>query len=301
MAPKPRSRWKSSALGVFAGSASVRVSAGDPDPVAQLLQQRRAGGQRHAALLVWQRHRHLGDPREGLDQLELVRGQVVEPVEEDRPPPPELAGAAQQRDRLAGDPVRVDPAEPLPRLLVAREQGGEVAQVGGALQRPGSGLDRLGPQPGRLQLVEQALEGDREAGARGRAPQRPQPLPPLLDRDRDGPAPLRRASAPRPAASRPRSPPPGTAPGRSSRRRRAPRPPRTAPARRRRRRPRWARLGPGRGRARPRSGGGPGRRDPSWEARGSGSEAPLPAYARPRRAPPQTARSPPHFAVYRPL
>ena len=109
-APKPRARWKSRALAVFAG---VRLGDGllaDADPLAQLAEQAGAGGERRVARPRRGARRHLGLRRQRLDQLELVGGEVVEAVEEERPVAPEAAVAAQQRDRLAGDPVGVDPA-----------------------------------------------------------------------------------------------------------------------------------------------------------------------------------------------
>jgi len=80
-----------------------------------------------------------------------------------------------------GDPLGVDPPRALPRPGVAGEEGRDVAEVGRALQRAGARLDRVGVDPGGLQLVEQTREGAWEAGTRGGAPQRSQP-PRLLGR-----------------------------------------------------------------------------------------------------------------------
>ena len=52
-----------------------------------------------------------------------------------------------------------------PHLLVAAVEGGEVAEVGGALQGRRARLDLLRLDPGRLQLVEQPLQGARRSGA----------------------------------------------------------------------------------------------------------------------------------------
>ena len=73
---------------------------------------------------------------------------------------------AQQGDRLAGDPGGVEPAAALAGRLVAGEEGGDVGEVGGALERAGARLDLARADPGRLQLVEQAGEGGGEAGPR---------------------------------------------------------------------------------------------------------------------------------------
>ena len=110
------------------------------------------------------RHRHLGRRASASISSSWLRGQVVEAVEEDRPLAPGLARVAQQRDRLAGDRRARRRGRVRSRTArVAGEQGGQVAEVGGALQRPGAGLDVGGVQPGPLQLVEQALEARRRS------------------------------------------------------------------------------------------------------------------------------------------
>ena len=219
---------------------------GDPDSLPQLAQQPRPCRQRRVPLFVGKGDGYLGQRRQRRDQVELVRREVVEPVEEERAPAPEGAVAPQRRDRLAGDPVGVDPAAALAGLGVAGEEGGEVAEVGGALEGRGAGRDRVGLDPGRLQLVEQPLEGARRspaarqsaAAARaGRGWPRPRPRSPAV------------AAPPRarpPAAPRPRWRRCGTGPRRSSPPRPAPTPRRRARARRRRRRRGWARPGPDR-------------------------------------------------------
>ena len=190
---------------MFAGSASSRGLLGGADPLAQLAEQPRARRQRRVALLVGERDRHLGQRRQRLDQVELVRGEVVEAVEEDRPLAPEGAVAAQQLDRLAGDPVGVDPAAALARLGVAGEEGGEVAEVGGALEgRRRSPRPRCGPTPAACS------SSSRRSKARakpGRAAER-----------RSGPSRPRRRARPRPrspaAAAAGESSAPGGAPPR---------------------------------------------------------------------------------------
>ena len=77
--------------------------------LAQALEQRGAGRSRAGVpLLVRQRDGDLGGRGERADQVELVAGQVVEAVDEDRPAPPGGAPGAEQGDRPAGDGVRVD-------------------------------------------------------------------------------------------------------------------------------------------------------------------------------------------------
>src|SRR4029077_7912682 len=106
--------------------------------------------QRRAPFLIWEGNRHLAPLGQRRDQRELVLGQVVEAVEEDRAVAPEGAVAAQLRDRLAGDAVGVGAAAAPTHLLVAAVEGGEVAEVGGALQGRGAGLDRFRLDPRRL-------------------------------------------------------------------------------------------------------------------------------------------------------
>ena len=73
-------------------------------------------------------------------------------------------------------------------LCVAGEEGGDVAEVGGALQRRGLGLDAAGSSPAALELVEQPLEGAGEAGPAGGAAQRPELAAPRSDRRPRSPA-----------------------------------------------------------------------------------------------------------------
>ena len=143
------------------------------DPFAQLAKQARPCRQRRVPRLEGQRHGHLRQPGQGRHQLELVWRQVVEPIEEDGAIAPEGAVAAQQRDCLAGDPVRVDSAAVLADLGVAGKEGGDVAEVGRSLQGRGTGLDGVGADSGRLQLVQQAVEGAGEAGREAERPNGP--------------------------------------------------------------------------------------------------------------------------------
>ena len=101
-----------------------------------------------------------------------MRGQVVEAVEEDRPPPPCGARRREQLDRLARDAVGVDEAEAVADLGVAGEQRGEVAEEAepSSVARHGFDVGRI--EAGALELVEQALERLREAGLAGRVAQR---------------------------------------------------------------------------------------------------------------------------------
>ncbi len=159
-----------------------RLLGGDADPLAQRLQQATAGRQRGVARLVGEGDGELGPGGELGEQLELVRGEVVEAVDEDRALAPEPGVVAQRGDRLAGDAVAVEAAEPVAGGGVGGEQGGDVAQVGRALERRGAGLDRPRLDPGALQLVEQSLQRRGEARPARRAPERSEPLGPRGDR-----------------------------------------------------------------------------------------------------------------------
>ena len=193
------------------------------------------------------------------------------------------AAGAQQLDRAARDGVPVGQPEAVADGRVSGEQGGDVAEIGGALQGPRLRLHGGGLEAGALELLEQLLERDREAGLRGRAAQRAQA--PGAARRR--PPPPRRGAGPasgRAGAERHRlSPPPGRARRTWSPRRPAPHAPRRARPGSGRRRRRWGRPAPVRGPARRSARAGSGPRDQSSEDRGSGSEAPFPPYAGRRR------------------
>ena len=76
---------------MLSGSAAVAVS--ESTPISRRsLQQGRPGREREVAVLVGKGDGDLGRRREGTDQVELVRGEVVEPIEEDRPAAPEGGG-----------------------------------------------------------------------------------------------------------------------------------------------------------------------------------------------------------------
>jgi hypothetical protein len=162
-----------------------------PEPFTQVPQQPPPSRKRCASLFVGEGDRRLGLRRQRGEELELVLGQVVEAVEEDGSVAPEGAVAAQLGDRLAGDPVGVDAAGLTAHLLVAAVEGGDVGEVGRALQRRRARLDLLRLHARCLQLAEQALQSAGKARAPRRSLQRPQPPALPGDRHRDGPQPLR--------------------------------------------------------------------------------------------------------------
>ena len=193
---------------MFAGSASVcGLGRATPISLAQLVEQRRAGRQRRVALLEGQlpRSPRCSSARASTSSNWLC-GQVVEPVEEDRPLAPEVAAVSpQQVDRLAGDPVGVDPAEPVAVRGVAGEQGGEVAEVGGALERRRRPPRRRpGSSPAACSSSSSRSKASRRS--RARAAERrsgPSRAAPRLDRHRDGAAAAAPASARRPGGAPP--------------------------------------------------------------------------------------------------
>ena len=94
------------------------------------------------------------------------------------------APGAEQIDRAAGDGVRCrcGPSA-VADVGVSGEEGGEVAEVGGALQGSRLGFDGRGLEAGALQLVEQPLERDAAKPAlSGGSAQRAQPGAALGDR-----------------------------------------------------------------------------------------------------------------------
>ena len=191
VAPKPRSRWKRSGESVLPGSAAVSSTESMPISLERLEQRGVARLERRVPGFVGQRHGHLGGRGEAADQAQLVGRQVVEAVEEDRPPP-ELALGTEQVDRVAGDAVGVDGAEAVPHSRVAGEEGRDVAEVGRALERPGRRFDvgRLrGPPPAARRAGAPAPAESRTAGrsrAAGPAPRAARSPPP---RRRRGAAP----------------------------------------------------------------------------------------------------------------
>ena len=141
------------------------------------LDRRRAAGERGAARLVRERDGDggVGVADERLDQVELGGRQVVEAVQQQRPPVPGLPQPVQGR---AGEPVGIDRAERLEAPVVGGVQGGELAGV----RRRGPGLapgaDRRA-EPSRrseraLKLREQVAERVRETRAGGRGGERAQ-------------------------------------------------------------------------------------------------------------------------------
>ena len=101
IAPKPRSRPKRSGESVLPGSAGGLLDRVDPDLLERGEQRGVAALERRVALLEGQRHGHLRDRGEGADQVQLVAGQVVEAVEEDRSPPEPALGLAAGRSPRA--------------------------------------------------------------------------------------------------------------------------------------------------------------------------------------------------------
>ena len=259
------------------GVGVARIGLGhDPRVDAHLLQRLQQGSgallERLVASLVGDRDDHLGARPQRPDQIELIRGHVVEPVEEDRPSP-EGAVALEQLDRLACYPMPVHRAQVVADPRVGREQGGDVAEVGGALQGAGQRFDVGGAAAGRLQLLEKALECDREAGLLRGAAQRSEPG--ALGGDRGGHG-TEALGAGQLGAG-------GRAAGGGDGREEAgeghhPGPEQgaalaAAPARSGRRRRRWGRRAPGRPPGARADRGGRGRRGRSWGVLGSASAA----------------------------
>ena len=176
---------------MLAGSAAVSSTESTPISSSDSSKRRVARLERRVPRLVGQRHGDVGGRGQPTDQVQLISRQVVEPVEEDRPAP-ELALGPEQLDGVAGDAVGVDRFEPVAHPRVAGEEGGDVAKVGRALERAGSRFHVRRLETRALQLVEQPLEGEWEAGPQGRAAQRPQLRAPLGHRGGDGAEALRR-------------------------------------------------------------------------------------------------------------
>ena len=285
-------RWKSSGrCRCWPGRPRSRDLGSVADPLAQLLQQRGARGQRRVALLVGQRDGHLGRPRASASiSSSWLRGQVVEAVEEDRP----LAARSRRRAAAGAIASRAIPcASTRPSrsrdLGVAGEERGDVAEVGRALERP-----RRRPRRRRARARRPAA---RRAGARRRSAK-----PGRAAERRSGPSPSAARGDRRPRSRRGAGP--GSARRRGARRRAvatvaeeaaeghhraaergAARRRARARSGRRRRRSGTTRTGSRSSDARQRA-PDRGRRGRSWGVRGSVSAAsrPAPSIGRPRRA-----------------
>ena len=263
-----RGRLEQRALEVVEGAAGARcvvLGAGlERDVLAgerlEQLDRRRAARQRGAAGLVGERDADVGlrVAHEGLHEVELGRQQLVEAVQEQRAPGPDVAHRVQ---RGVGEPVRVDGAERLEPAVVGRIQRGELAGVRRRRAGLAPGADR-GAEPRRageraLQLGEQVPQGGRRSPGR-----RTRPRARAARRRGSRRAPRARARAGRAAARARRPCARGHASdaGTSSPRRRTRARRRRARGRSGSRPPTWAR--PARGRAAARRGGARARRPP---------------------------------------
>ena len=148
--------------------------------------QRGACGKRRTVLLVGKGDGDLGRLAQRRQQAPLIAGRLAGLVEEDGSSAPGVRRRPQRLDRRHGEPVRVAHPKLVAQLGVGGEQRRQVAEVGGGLERLRPRLQRRRLEAGGLQLVEQPLEGDREARPGGGAPQRSQPAVPRRDPGRDG-------------------------------------------------------------------------------------------------------------------
>ena len=94
-------------VGSVAGVGRERLGLLDADPVEGLQQRRDPCLEHRVARLAGDRDGHLADRSEAPQEVELVAGQVVEAVDEDRPPPP-VAAVVEQAHRVARDLVVVE-------------------------------------------------------------------------------------------------------------------------------------------------------------------------------------------------
>ena len=143
----------------------------------QLLHGRRAARQRVAPGLVGQRHPHIGlaDARERLHRVELRARELVEAVEEHRPPAPRRRRCAQRVERCPRLALAVRAPERLEPRPVHRVERGQLVGVGRAAPRPQRAREARGLDQRTLQLREQRARRRREARRGRRRRQHAQP------------------------------------------------------------------------------------------------------------------------------
>ena len=134
-------------------------------------EQRRAHGERTPVLVV-DRDRDLGRPRQPGEQLQLGAAEVVEPVDQHRAPVPRLRIAPQGGDRRFRHQPRVGVPARVAELHVARVEASELDLVRRVVELVDQGLELARRDQCRLQLGDQGVERRREAGPPGRAPER---------------------------------------------------------------------------------------------------------------------------------
>ncbi len=146
----------------------------------QLRDRARAAREGHAPGLVGQRDAHvgLGVADQRLDRVALRGREVVEAVQEHRPPSPCRRRGPQRVERRPGVPLTVRAPEPLQPPAIGGVQRGELVRVGGAALRGAPGPQRR-REPRRrderpLQLREQRAGRGGEAGRGGGRGQHPQ-------------------------------------------------------------------------------------------------------------------------------
>ena len=172
--PKPRSRWKSSgASGVLRGFGLERLGLARPrspraPPAAARPAPRAPRSRPRRGARPSPRRPRRGPAAGRAGCRSGRRSRRRRPAGRHQSAP----SSSSRRTALARDLVVVDAPEVVADLGVAGEQGGDVAEVGGALERPGRGFDVGGPEAGVLELAEQPLE--RAAGSRAGAAERAQ-------------------------------------------------------------------------------------------------------------------------------
>ena len=168
------------------------------------------------------RHRHLAGVGERPDELDLLAGQIVESVQEDRPRRPGPRLAAERGGRSRGELVIVGELAAIAERLVGFEQRDQLALVvPGVALGDGEG-EAAGVEPRGLQVGQQGLQSGREPIAAGRAREPAQRC--LGGRCPSEPDPLHRAQPVDGVEAHRRARPRGTAPGSWSRFRRGSRP-----------------------------------------------------------------------------
>ena len=149
------------------GAGVVLGALGQLDDLPQrreLVDGRGAPGQRVAPRLVRERDPDIGfgQPRQRLDRVELRPRQLVEAVEEDRPPPPDCGVGAQRIQRRPRLALAVGALERLEPPAVGGVQRGQLVGVRHSAPRPQRAREARGLDQRPLQLGEQRARRPRE-------------------------------------------------------------------------------------------------------------------------------------------
>ena len=162
-----RSRCRSVA-GPPPSGARAELGDGSAELVPEHAEQLGASGE-CLPVLERHRHRHLAGVGERADELDLLAGQIVESVQEDRPRRPGPRLAAERGGRSRGELVIVGELAAISKRFVGFEQRDQLALVVPGVPLGDGEGEAAGVEPRGLQVGQQRLQSGREPIAAGRA------------------------------------------------------------------------------------------------------------------------------------